>query len=541
MSTIERVDNEAKPTSPVMRAARFDGDAAFVVGDWRIEPSMRRAVNGERIAKIDPRNMRVLQMLAERAGCVVSSRDIELHAWEGVVVTADSVYQSIRQLRRALGDTKSPATYIETVPRRGYRLVAQVGACVTTLPEPIVDAPPPPEVIAPSEIASSPQPPPRTSRARLIAVTGILSACLALALASQFEMIEPDRSGQEQSTLAAAATSSPNATDLDTTVPVDENSVDVLRKRGEIALRRGEARQALDFYTRALHIQETNIGPRELDATVASLLLGVAMSQLWLDDQVAATQAGRRAASMFRQLTPPTSPDRIEPYSVIAEILIGTGEFAEADQLLDDALDVGRQVYGNEHVALLAPLGLKSTLRLAQGRSTEAETLCREAIVLAERTRGPHELRTAYWITGLAGILLERGKYPEALAEARKAVTILEQVAGTEHPYFVSATHMLAEALTETGALDEAESLVLWELDSLRDAGAPAWRIARASSVLGEVLLRQGRLSEARQHLESAASALRSAKGWPGEHDRESNEERMEELKALQSARFSKL
>jgi len=534
------MDNESTTISPSTRAARLEADAPFIVGDWRIEPSMRRALKGERIAKIDPRNMRVLQVLAERAGCVVSSRDIELHAWEGVVVTADSVYQSIRQLRRALGDTKSPATYIETVPRRGYRLVAPVCAGVT--PEPIADPTPPPQPLPPSETPPNPPPLPHTSRRRLVVVTGIVSACLALALASQFDWSEPNPAApKQQAVLTAAAPASSAPAGADGASPIDENSVDILRKRGEIALRRGEAREALELYTRALRIQEENVGPRELDATVASLLLGVAMSQLWLDDQAAATQAGRRAASMFRQLTPPTSPDRIEPYSVIAEILIGTGELAEADQLLHDALEVGRQVYGSEHVALLAPLGLMSTLRLAQGRLSEAEALCREAIALAERTRGPRELRTAYWITGLAGILVDAGKYPEAVAEARKAAAILEDVAGTEHPYFVSATHVLAEALTETNALDEAEALILWELETLQASGAPAWRIARASSVLGEVLLRQGRLAEARQHLESAAAALRSAKGWPGEHDRASNDERIEELKALQSARFSML
>jgi DNA-binding winged helix-turn-helix (wHTH) protein/tetratricopeptide (TPR) repeat protein len=535
---MERGGNEASTTSGMTQGARFDGDSPFVVGDWRIEPAMRRALHGERVAKIDPRNMRVLQVLAERAGLVVSARDIELHAWEGVVVTADSVYQSIRQLRRALGDTKSPATYIETVPRRGYRLVARVSAGATSS-EPIADSALPSQPLSPSEPVTKPPLPRRRSRARLFAVTGILSACLGLALASQFVTREAAEATQKPP-LPAAAKPTPTE-DTDKTELVDANSADVLRKHGEIALRRGEPREALEFFTRALRIQEAHVGPRELDPTVASILLGIAMSHLWLDDQAAATQAGRRAAAMFRRLTPPTSPDRIEPYSVVAEILIGAGEFAEADQLVRDALDLARQVYGDDHVALVAPLGLMSTLRLAQGHVSEAESLCRQTIELAARSRGLHELRTAYWITGLAGILVNRGKYPEAVAEARRAIAILEQIAGTEHPYFVSATHILAEALTETGALDEAEALVLWELESLQASRAPAWRIARASSVLGEVLLRQGRLAEAKRHLESAATALRDANGWPGRHDRAANEERIETLHALESQRFSSL
>src|SRR5687768_9922661 len=108
--------------------ATIDLTEPFTLGEWHIEPALRRACSGDTVVKIDPRNMRVLQILAERQGKLVSLREIESLAWEGVIVTPDSLYQSIRQLRQALRDTKSPAKYIETVPRRGYRLLAEVAA-----------------------------------------------------------------------------------------------------------------------------------------------------------------------------------------------------------------------------------------------------------------------------------------------------------------------------------------------------------------------------------------------------------------------------
>ena len=46
--------------------------------------------------------------------------------WTGVVVGTASVYQSMSQLRKVLGDTDDPPRYIETVARKGYRLVAKV-------------------------------------------------------------------------------------------------------------------------------------------------------------------------------------------------------------------------------------------------------------------------------------------------------------------------------------------------------------------------------------------------------------------------------
>ena len=70
--------------------------------------------------------MGVLLCLAERAGEVVSSEELLEQVWSGVYVNQDSVYQAVASLRRLLGDDPKQPTYIETVPRLGYRMVATV-------------------------------------------------------------------------------------------------------------------------------------------------------------------------------------------------------------------------------------------------------------------------------------------------------------------------------------------------------------------------------------------------------------------------------
>ena len=70
--------------------------------------------------------MRLLLCLAERAGEVVSIDDLLNQVWSGVNVAPDSVYQAVTSLRRLLGDDPKQPTYIETVPRLGYRMVATV-------------------------------------------------------------------------------------------------------------------------------------------------------------------------------------------------------------------------------------------------------------------------------------------------------------------------------------------------------------------------------------------------------------------------------
>ena len=94
------------------------------IGEWIADPEDDTLTRGAESVKIEPRMMRLLLCLAESSGAVVSQEQLLALVWAGVVVGPASVYQSVSQLRKVLGDTGSPASYIETVARKGYRLVA---------------------------------------------------------------------------------------------------------------------------------------------------------------------------------------------------------------------------------------------------------------------------------------------------------------------------------------------------------------------------------------------------------------------------------
>ena len=80
--------------------------------------------------------MRLLLCLAEHPGEVVSIDDLLNQVWPGVTVTSDSVYQAVTSLRRQLGDDAKQPTYIATVPRLGYRMIATVSPSDTPMPRP---------------------------------------------------------------------------------------------------------------------------------------------------------------------------------------------------------------------------------------------------------------------------------------------------------------------------------------------------------------------------------------------------------------------
>jgi transcriptional activator of cad operon len=96
------------------------------IGAWCVNPTSGQISRNGETARVDVRTMRVLVCLAEHAGEVVSIDDLLNQVWSEVTVTPDSVYQAVASLRRLLGDDPKQPTYIATVPRLGYRMVATV-------------------------------------------------------------------------------------------------------------------------------------------------------------------------------------------------------------------------------------------------------------------------------------------------------------------------------------------------------------------------------------------------------------------------------
>ncbi len=98
----------------------------FQVGRWHVDPATDTAEIDGRVRKLEPRTMRLLTTLAARPGDVFASQDLLDSVWPGVVVTGQSLYQAVGELRSLLkADTATPA-FIANVPRKGYRLVAPV-------------------------------------------------------------------------------------------------------------------------------------------------------------------------------------------------------------------------------------------------------------------------------------------------------------------------------------------------------------------------------------------------------------------------------
>ena len=101
------------------------------IGDWMVEPALNQLVAGQKSVKLEPKAMAVLVYLAERPGEVASREALLAAVWPGVVVSDDALTQVVIKLRKALGDTAEKPAYIQTISKKGYRLVASVGSSAT--------------------------------------------------------------------------------------------------------------------------------------------------------------------------------------------------------------------------------------------------------------------------------------------------------------------------------------------------------------------------------------------------------------------------
>jgi TolB-like protein len=101
-------------------------DSEFQVGDWLVEPRLNRLRKGPDTITLEPKTMAVLVYLVARAGEVVSAEEILTQLWPDTIVNDGSVYWYVARLRKAFGDSPRTQQTIQTVPKKGYRLVAPV-------------------------------------------------------------------------------------------------------------------------------------------------------------------------------------------------------------------------------------------------------------------------------------------------------------------------------------------------------------------------------------------------------------------------------
>lgn len=171
------------PTSRTGSAPR-----AFRLGPWRVAPDRGELADGSITHRLEPKVMDVLLALVRHAGAVVTKQQLVDEVWGGRPVTDEVIARCISALRTQLGDDHRHPRYIETLPRRGYRLVMQPG---------------------PAGIFDDSPPAPRAPGWRRLAIAVALAMAVAVVYVGLTRLPEPSAAIESVAVLPFANLSSP--------------------------------------------------------------------------------------------------------------------------------------------------------------------------------------------------------------------------------------------------------------------------------------------------------------------------------------------
>jgi DNA-binding winged helix-turn-helix (wHTH) protein len=100
---------------------------AYRFGSFVLEPLQKRLVDARRrTVPLTPKAFDTLLCLVERSGELVSKQQLLERVWPHVVVEEAILARNVADLRKALGDDAAVPRFIETLPKRGYRFIAEV-------------------------------------------------------------------------------------------------------------------------------------------------------------------------------------------------------------------------------------------------------------------------------------------------------------------------------------------------------------------------------------------------------------------------------
>ena len=187
-------------------------ERGFRIGHWEVYPLRNVVSRAEASLRLEGKAIQVLLVLAQHPGEVVTRRMLLEQVWADRPVTDEVLSRCVSLLRATLGDDPKDPAYIQTIPRIGYRLVANV--------RPLSSAPGTAADSAAAQPPSTGEPAPGDRNTPSAPVTGItprhdivLPAVLAFVLILAAAALVVDRLRQDAPGAAASATTPARAPD----------------------------------------------------------------------------------------------------------------------------------------------------------------------------------------------------------------------------------------------------------------------------------------------------------------------------------------
>lgn len=102
------------------------GKVVLRFGDFTLNLERRGLYRGLDRVHLTSKPLETLIFLVENRARIVEKQEFFNAIWKDTFVTEDNLVHAIREIRRVLRDNKEDPIYIQTVPRHGYRFIAEV-------------------------------------------------------------------------------------------------------------------------------------------------------------------------------------------------------------------------------------------------------------------------------------------------------------------------------------------------------------------------------------------------------------------------------
>jgi len=106
----------------------------YLFGAFRLIPDQHLLLRDDTPVRLGGRALDILTLLVDRAGCLVTKKELMAHAWPHTVVEECNVKVTVAVLRNAIGDGEDGHRYLVNIPRQGYKFVAPVARLAAPAP-----------------------------------------------------------------------------------------------------------------------------------------------------------------------------------------------------------------------------------------------------------------------------------------------------------------------------------------------------------------------------------------------------------------------
>ena len=185
--------------------------------------------------------------------------------------------------------------------------------------------------------------------------------------------------------------------------------------------------------------------------------------------------------------------------AALGNVLMLKADYETARGYFESALDIRKELLGDEHVDTARSVYDFADFLGRMGEFAAAEPLLRDALATQRRLLGDTNPEVAQTLESLALNLYDQGKYDEPVPIMREAVSMRRQLHGETHPDLAEAVNNLGFLLGEIGEYRESEQLFREALAMKRVIfrGEPHPEVAMGLNNVAFALQDQGNLDEA--------------------------------------------